>query len=194
AHETYGNINVRRVRLKRHRGGKLSYIAQYAAFLTSCFFYLGRRAFTHRYDFVHVHNMPDVLVYSALVPKLLGAKIVLDLHDPMPELMQAIFELSPNSANVRMLKRMEKASIAFADSVLTVSRTFKNLFSSRSCSPDKVSVVLNSPDEEIFKFRQPQVRRRTADDLSAPYVILYHGSLLHRNGFDLAVDALVKVL
>ena len=31
--------------------------------------------------------MPDFLVFSALIPKLLGAKVVLDLHDPMPELM-----------------------------------------------------------------------------------------------------------
>jgi hypothetical protein len=37
--------------------------------------------------------MPDVLVFSSLVPKLLGAKVVLDLHDPMPELMEAIFNL-----------------------------------------------------------------------------------------------------
>src|SRR5262245_56975730 len=33
AHETYGNMIVRRVRLKRYRGGKLSYVAQYAAFI-----------------------------------------------------------------------------------------------------------------------------------------------------------------
>ena len=37
--------------------------------------------------------MPDMLILSALVPKLLGAKVILDLHDPMPELMQAIFGL-----------------------------------------------------------------------------------------------------
>src|SRR4029077_13069163 len=46
AHETYGNINVRRVRLKRHRGGKLGYVAQYAAFVLASFFYLGRRSLT----------------------------------------------------------------------------------------------------------------------------------------------------
>src|SRR5215510_13771372 len=39
--ETYGNINVRRVRLKRYRGGKLGYVAQYAAFVLASFFYLG---------------------------------------------------------------------------------------------------------------------------------------------------------
>lgn len=36
--------------------------------------------------------MPDLLVLAAIVPKLLGARIILDLHDPMPELMMTIFD------------------------------------------------------------------------------------------------------
>ncbi len=192
--EIVNGVNVRRIALNRRRSGKLRYAWQYSAFIAISFWHLTLRSLARRYDLVHVHNMPDVLVYSALIPKLLGSKIVLDLHDPMPELMQVIFELSPDSATIRMLKRMERASIAFADSVITVSRTFKDLFSSRSCSPDKVSVVLNSPDEGIFKFRQPEVRLRGVDDFSTPYRILYHGSLLQRNGFDLAVNALQLTL
>ena len=43
---------------------------------------LALRSLTRRYDLVHVHNMPDILVFAALVPKVFGAKVVLDLHDP----------------------------------------------------------------------------------------------------------------
>jgi hypothetical protein len=43
-------------------------------------FYLASRSLTRRYDLVHVHNMPDVLVFGATVPKLLGARVILDLH------------------------------------------------------------------------------------------------------------------
>src|SRR5690242_8351212 len=32
----------------------------------------------HRYDVVHVHNMPDFLVFSAFFPRLFGAKVILD--------------------------------------------------------------------------------------------------------------------
>ncbi|PZR77587.1 MAG: hypothetical protein DLM52_04170, partial [Chthoniobacterales bacterium] len=192
--EVVDGVNVTRIPLKRRRSGKLRYAWQYSAFVAISLAHLGLRSLKRRYQFVHVHNMPDVLVFSALVPKLLGARVVLDLHDPMPELMQAIFQLAPDSAAVRLLELMEKWSIAFADSVLTVSRTFKDLFSSRSCPPEKITVVLNSPDEKIFKFRPPQVRRRDPSDLSTPFIILYHGSLLQRNGFDLAVDALELVL
>src|SRR6185312_5770487 len=97
----------------------LSYIGQYSSFLLTSLVYLAFRSLTRRYDFVHVHNMPDVLVFSALVPKILGAKVVLDLHDPMPELMQTIFQLPEDSFSVRVLKRFEKWSIGFADLVLT---------------------------------------------------------------------------
>jgi glycosyltransferase involved in cell wall biosynthesis len=50
--------------------------------------------------------------------------------------------------------------------------------------------VLNSPDERIFRFHEPQVRLRNGSDGQRPFVVLYHGSLVRRNGLDLAVDAL----
>ena len=128
-------------------------------FVAACFFYLGRRSLTRRYDLVHVHNMPDVLVFSAIVPKLLGAKIILDLHDPMPELMQTIFQLPEDSLSVGILKRLEKWSIRFADLVLTVNLACKKIYSSRSCQPDKIKVVINSPDDEIFRFAVRYARR-----------------------------------
>jgi glycosyltransferase involved in cell wall biosynthesis len=194
-HQTYGNVNVTRVALKRHRGGRLSYIAQYAAFVLTCFFRLAWRSLTRRYDFVHVHNMPDVLVFSALVPKLLGAKVILDLHDPMPELMRTIFKLPEESFSVAMLKRLEKWSIGFADLVLTVNLACKRIYSSRSCEPRKIKVVINSPDDDIFRLRStntPNGNGKNANG-SNPFVVLYHGSLVHRNGFDLALESLEKV-
>jgi glycosyltransferase involved in cell wall biosynthesis len=194
AHETYGSINVTRVRLKRYRGSKLDYVGRYAAFILTSFFYLASRSLTRRYDLVHVHNMPDILVFAAIVPKLLGAKVILDLHDPMPELMQTIFTLPEHSFSVVVLKRLEKWSIRFADLVLTVNLACKKIYSSRSCQPHKIKVVINSPDDEVFRFQWGDVRGVNGNGNEAkPFVILYHGSLVHRNGFDLAVDALEKV-
>ena len=195
ARETYGNINVTRVPLKRERGGKLGYIRQYVAFVLTSFFYLTSRSLTRRYHLVHVHNMPDVLVFGAIVPKLLGAKIVLDLHDPMPELMRTIFKLPEDSFSVVVLKWLEKQSIRFADLALTVNLACKEIYSSRSCQPHKINVVINSPDDQIFRFRRgsaPEVNGKNGNG-SNPFVILYHGSLVRRNGFDLAMESLEKV-
>jgi len=195
ARETFGNINVTRVRLKRQRGSKLGYVGQYVTFVLASFFYLASRSLTRRYDLVHVHNMPDILVFGATVPKILGAKVILDLHDPMPELMQTIFRLPEKSLNVVMLKRLEKLSIRFADLVLTVNLACKKIYSSRSCQADKIKVVINSPDDEIFRFRggnATDVKAKNGNG-SDPFVILYHGSLVRRNGFDLAMESLEKV-
>jgi len=195
AHETCGIINVTRVPLKRQRASKFGYVGQYAAFILVSFFYLGWRSLRRRYDLVHVHNMPDALVFSAIVPKLLGAKIILDLHDPMPELMQTIFKLPEESFSVVMLKQLEKWSIRFAHLVLTVNLACKEIFSFRSCKSHKIKVVLNSPDDGVFRFQSTDVRSQTRKNGngSEPFVILYHGSLVHRNGFDLALESLEKV-
>jgi len=137
--------------------------------------------------------MPDVLVFAALVPKCLGAKVILDLHDPMPELMMTIFNLRRESRAVKLMARLEKWSIAFADAVLTVNRACEKLFISRSCSSSKIHVVMNSPDERIFQYSPARISNRHAEDRDAPFVIMYHGTLVERNGVDLAVEALVKL-
>jgi glycosyltransferase involved in cell wall biosynthesis len=192
--ETLNGVDIRRVPLRRRRGDTGGYLLQYGAFLLSAMGILAARSLTRRYDLAYVHNMPDVLVLSALVPKLLGAKIILDLHDPMPELMMTIFNLDRQSGRVRMLKRLERWSIRWADLALTVNLACKRLFASRSCRPEKIQVIMNSPDEVIFGFR-PVVDTEgpTQPASDKPFVIMYHGSLVERNGLDLAVEALARV-
>jgi len=191
--ETLNGVNVLRVPLKRHRGGIFSYIFQYLAFLLISSIIVAVRSVTRRYDLVYVHNMPDILVLTALIPKVFGAKVILDLRDPMPELMMTIFNLHQDTLPVRTLKRLEKWSVQLADLTLTVNIACKKLFTSRSCRPEKIRVIMNSPNEEIFGFRQPRSHTSTRHPPSKPFVIMYHGSLVERNGLDLAVDALARV-
>jgi hypothetical protein len=60
-------------------------------FILTAFALLALCSLIRRFGLVHVHNMPDLRMFTALVPKALGAKVVLDLHDPMLELMMTIF-------------------------------------------------------------------------------------------------------
>jgi glycosyltransferase involved in cell wall biosynthesis len=189
-HENVNGVNVSRVPFKRYRGGKVTYVGQYSAFIFISFVYLTLRSLRRRYDFIHVHNMPDALVFAAAIAKIRGSKLVLDLHDPMPELMQTIFRLPAESWSVRTLRTIEKKSIAFSDLVLTVNIACQNLYSARSCPRDKIRVVLNSPDDYIFRFRPANLSGSNGQTAERPYIILYHGSLVARNGLDLAVEAL----
>jgi len=184
-------VEVLRVPLRHRRGGKAWYLFHYLRFLVICFVLLVCRSLTRRYDLVIVHNMPDILVFSALVPRLLGAKVVLDLQDPMPELMQAIFGVQEGSRTVRLLKALEKLSISFAHAVTTASETFRKIFFSRSCAAQKICVVMNSPDEKIFALRPPSIARSVTE--TRPFVVMYHGTLVERHGLGLAVEAVNQV-
>jgi glycosyltransferase involved in cell wall biosynthesis len=190
ARERFKGVDILRLPLRRHRGGAAAYVFQYSAFILSSFLLLTIRSLTRRFDLIHVHNMPDVLVVSALAPKVLGAKVILDLHDPMPELMMTIFRARPDSFAVRLLKGLERWSIGFADAVVTVNLACKRILTSRSCRPDKIQVVMNSPDEDIFAFRSPVSSPRTG---AQKFVMMYHGSILARNGLDLAIEALARI-
>jgi glycosyltransferase involved in cell wall biosynthesis len=189
----FNGVNITRVPIKHQRGGKISYLVRYGSFIMLCAVILVYRVLKQRYHLVHVHNMPDVLVLSALAPKVLGAKVILDLHDPMPELMATIFGLRENNYSVRLLKQLEKWSMRFADSVVVVNESNKCLFSARSCPPGKITVVMNSPDETIFRHPQASKPTAAARDTLTPFVIMYHGLLVERHGLDLAVEALQKI-
>jgi len=190
--EVWNGVDISRVPIARRRGGPLGYLVQYSAFLLMSAGIIVWRSLTRRYDLVYVHNMPDVLVLSGLIPKWYGAKVVLDLHDPMPELMMSIFGIPEKAKSVRLLRLLEKWSMSLADSLVTVSRTFAELFASRSCLANKVRVVMNTPDEEIFRFR-PVPLGATPQPGNKSFVIMYHGSLVERNGVHLAVEAFARV-
>jgi glycosyltransferase involved in cell wall biosynthesis len=191
--EALENINILRIPLKHDRRGKLGYFYRYAAFISVCSVVLALRSLPRRYDLVYVHNMPDILVCSALVPKLFGAKVILDLHDPMPELLTTIFQVSPKSLSVAFLKFLEKWSIGRADLVVTVNIACQRIFSARSCRQEKIAVVMNSPDGKIFPFRATRQFDSKDHRGDSPFVIMYHGSLVERNGLEVAIDALEKV-
>src|SRR6202521_5787830 len=191
--EILKGVNVRRLAMKHERRGKLEYGYRYGAFILVSSAIFAIRSLTRRYYLVYVHNMPDILVLSALVPKALGAKVILDMHDPMPELMTTIFNLDEDSFSVRLISRIEKWSMARANLIVAVNLACKRIFASRSCPPEKIGVVMNSPDGAIFPFRTPQSVSPTTKSPDKPFVILYHGSLVERNGLDLAVEALARV-
>jgi len=190
AHLNLNGVDIYRLPITHQRGGKLGYAWQYLGFLTATFALLALRSFKGRYSLVHVHNMPDFLVFSALVPKLLGSKVVLDMHDPMPELMRTIYGIAENSHTVRLLKVLEKISLWFADAVITVNHTCKKMFAERSCPSEKIHVIMNSPDEAMFALVPPSPPATNLQVGAKPFVVMYHGSLVERNGLGLAIEAI----
>ncbi|MBV9998640.1 MAG: glycosyltransferase family 4 protein [Verrucomicrobia bacterium] len=191
--ERIDGVEVFRVALKKRRAGKLAYAFQYLAFLARSFLWLSRRQLTRRYDVVHVHNMPDFLVFCAGVAKALGTRVMLDLHDPTPEVFMSVYGLARDHWLVRLLRFVEKLSIRFADAVLTPNITFRNLFVARSCPPDKIEIVMNSPLEEVFPLREPADKVPSVRNTRAEFVVMYHGTIVERHGLHTAVDAIAQL-
>ena len=191
--EIINGVSVFRVPLRRRRRGKITYIGQYSIFILRSFLQLTSQSIFRRYDFVHVHNMPDVLVFSALVPKARGAKIILDLHDPMPELMMSIYNLGAESHFVRWLRRLEKLSISFAHLILTPNKAFQELFISRGCPSEKIQVIMNSPESDIFRPSKYDSLTRTSANGEKPFKIMYHGLIAERHGLDTALEAIARL-
>ncbi len=190
--ERLGELEITRIPIRHFRGGVVSYAYQYVSFIAWSATILAWRMLRRRYDLVYVHNMPDILVVSGLFPKLLGAKVILDQHDPMPELMTTIFGMTDTSVAVRIIRLLEKWSIGCADLVITVNEACRKLFSERSCRAEKIAVIMNCPDPEIFPTRAADSYSPSAPE--APFVVMYHGSLVERNGLDLAVDAVARIV
>lgn len=128
--------------------------------------------------------MPDFLVFSALIPKILGAKVILDIHDLMPELYAVKFN---NQYFIQILLFIQKMSCKFADKILTVTSLWKKSLLKTGISSKKCNVLMNTPDEMIFKPINNVGKSNTH------FNIVYHGTIVYRYGVDIAIKAL-KVL
>jgi glycosyltransferase involved in cell wall biosynthesis len=166
----------------------LDYMVRMAMFFLRSSVVCTRLHFRNRYHVFHFHNIPDFGVFCTLIPRMTGAKVIHDVHDLVPEFYQRKFGLGPDHAVVRFLKILERMSCRFADHVITVTTIWKNTLVGRSVSERKCSVVLNSPDQELF-FPGPPVRK----DPSEPFRLVYHGNLTEIFGVDLAVRAMERV-
>ena len=115
---------------------------------------LGLRHARKRYDLVHVHSIPDFMVFAAALPKLTGCRIILDIHDLVPEFYADKFGVSSRSLIFKILGLVERISCRFADHVIISNHIWQKTLHSRSVSENKCSTILNYPDPRIFHLKK----------------------------------------
>ncbi len=145
--EVLSGVRVRRLPLEPRRGSRLRYAYQYAIFFllvaTNLFFAQLRR----RYRIVHVHSLPDFLIFATLPCRALGARLVLDLHESMPEIYRARFPGRSKSLAQRLTLAAQRASCTVATRLITVNSTIAAILASRGMpASTHLVVVENSPD------------------------------------------------
>src|SRR5207302_11071815 len=77
ARETLDGVNVFRLPVEHRRGSFWRYAWEYALFFVLATFLVTVLHVRKRFQVVEVDNMPDVLVFSAIVPRLSGARVIL---------------------------------------------------------------------------------------------------------------------
>lgn len=187
-HEVIEGVNVFRLqdRFGKTERSKLAYLWPLVRFLLVSSWWITRRNLKERYDLLHIHNMPDFLVFAAWHPRLTGAHIILDIHDIVPEFYASKFNSRASSFTTSVLQLIERYSARFAHHIIVSNDLWLEKFQGRTRTAGKCSVFINNVDTRVF---QPQPRTRADERI----IIIFPGGLQWHQGLDIALRAFTKV-
>jgi glycosyltransferase involved in cell wall biosynthesis len=184
-------VTLHRLPVGRHQGaGIVVYLAEYGAFLVRALFAAAAAHRRRRYDLVEVHSLPDYLVFAALPLKMTGVPVLLDLHEAMPEFFRTRFPRAANPISYRLLLLQEKLSIALADEVLTVNEPLAERLRDLGTDPDRLTVIMNSPDLRLFDAAAHPKRAFMTDGTLR---IVYTGALTPTYELDVVLEAIAAI-
>lgn len=186
-YESLIGIRICRIQKRiRDEKSSLSYLYRLVKFFINSALFISKQHLQRRYDLIHVHSVPDFEVFATFSAKMMGAKIILDIHDIVPEFYASKFNVSRESPTFKALVSIEKASIAFSDHVIIANHIWEKTLVSRSVKKDKCTTMLNYPDPSIF-YKRPKVRKEDK------FIIIYPGTINWHQGIDIAVKAFAQI-
>jgi len=197
--ETVDGVHVHRLPVVHRRGSILRYIFEYSAFFWLATMRVAAMHRRLRFRVVQVNTMPDYLVFTAAIPRLFGARVVLHMHEPVPELFATMFHGWYQGMFITLARWTERISLAASDHTLTVTREMKDNFGARGADVNHITVIVNVPDDRIFcrerfdHIIDRVVARRRADRRSGKFRILTHGAIEERYGQDMIVRAVARL-
>ena len=186
-YECINGVHLHRIQSREiNEKTKASYLARLLLFLVNSTAVLSWFHLQKRYKAVHVHSVPDFEVFAAWLPKLTGARLILDIHDLVPEFYSMKFRVSRSSVVYKMLLFVERFSAWFADHVIIANDIWRERLVQRSVPAHKCTALLNFPDTSIF-------RRRGRSRTDSKFIMLYPGTINHHNGLDIALRAMTRI-
>jgi glycosyltransferase involved in cell wall biosynthesis len=182
--EVIQGVNVFRIQARSiDETGPISYLWKLLAFFLRSAWFVTIRHLRNPYDIIHVHSVPDFEVFATLVPRILGARIILDIHDIVPEFYASKFKVDEKSLIFKLLVQIEKLSIRYSDRVIAANDLWHDKLVTRSVSHQKCITIINYPDLSIFSLNQREASIR------GNFTMCYPGTLAWHQGVDLAIDA-----
>jgi glycosyltransferase involved in cell wall biosynthesis len=163
---------------------KFEYIIKLFLFLIRSSITLSILHFKKKYDLIHVHSVPDFEVFATFFAKITGAKVILDIHDIVPELFASKFKVDQKSLQFKLLLLIEKYSTKFADHIIVANHIWHRRLIERSVPEIKCTAVLNYPDLKIFNLKDYPKKTNKIP------TIIYPGTLSKHQGIETAIRAI----
>lgn len=180
---TISGVRVYRIQTRRKdEKHAVTHLLRLLIFLIRATLLVAAKHLRNRYEIVHIHSVPDFLVFAALLPRMTGARVILDIHDLSPELYATKFGSAQPSLTFKALQLVEKTSAVSADHVIAPNHIWQKRLIQRSVDASKCSVFMNYPDPAIFS-----PRGRNREDQKT--ILLYPGTLNVHQGLDIAIRA-----
>lgn len=195
--ERIAGVELRRLAVERHQGAGLgTYLLEYLAFLVRSMVAATAEHRRRRFRAIHVHTLPDFLVFAAAPLRLAGVPVILDLHEAMPEFFRQRFggRLGKEGLRARLAHRLlvaqERLSIAFAHAVITVNHALGERLVAGGLAADKLTILLNTPSLERWDPARHPDRPFLADGTLR---LVYAGALTPVYELDVALRAMARL-
>jgi len=181
--ENWNGNRVYRIPVAKKRSSFILTFFEYSFFTWISSFLLLYLGIKYRFKIIHVHTLPDFLIFAAIWNKLFGTKLILDLHEIFPELYMARTGAKDSSFKIKLLKLSESLSIKLANDVLTIHDNAKDIFLGRNKNLEKkLHVVMNTVDPDEF----PEPRHETQGE----FPIIYNGTIVKLLNLTIIVESL----
>ena len=184
--EKFGKVTAYRIMNAPRQESMIKYLLISIIFFLVAFVKVQPLYLKRRYTIFQAHNMPDHLIFIGIIQKILGVRLILDIHDLTVELYEEKWPGNKKLLIKSLIKLIEKTSCRLSDRVITVTQTCKERLVSRGVPKEKITLVLNTPDDDIFKF----LPNREFKIIDKNARIIYHGSIAERFGLHIAIEAM----
>jgi glycosyltransferase involved in cell wall biosynthesis len=181
--EAAGNLYIRRLNVQKKRGSYISRTLEYILFFVKASSLALYYFFKYRVRTYHAHTLPDFVSLTAFLPSMLGAKVILDLHEFTPELLMHRKKLPANSMLIRFSRLVEKISVWFADELITIHEGVVELIGKRN-NRELIEIINGIEENEYAGFEKTDTET---------FDIVYNGTINDTINLEDTVYALAKV-
>lgn len=181
--EEVGGVRVYRLSHQHRRGSRPRYIYEYCLSFLKMSALITVLFFRNRYKCIQVNTLPDPLVFVTTIPRIFGAKVLLDMQEPAPELFVTKYNSDKSRILVKLIILLEQLSLKYANAALTVNNSLRARFVQRGARIEKIHVVRNVPNSEF----KPEAPEQTTED---GFTLMTHGMIEKRYGQEVIMRAL----